>query len=76
MESFEDIMARLPPRHQQVIRDFALFLAEMRARPKRWKLRLDWAGGLKEFRDQYTPLELQKKSLDWWGDRKSEVDLH
>jgi hypothetical protein len=45
-----------------------LFLAEKRALPKKRKLRLDWAGSLKEFRDQYTSLELQKKSLDWWSD--------
>jgi hypothetical protein len=43
-------------------------MAEKRAKPKRRRLRLDWAGGLKEFRDQYTSLELQKDSLDWWGD--------
>jgi hypothetical protein len=68
MESLEEIMAKLLPEHQQEVRDFALFLAEKRARPKKRKLRLDWAGGLKEFRDQYTSLELQKKSLDWWSD--------
>jgi hypothetical protein len=68
MESLEEIMARLLPEHQQEVRDFALFLAEKRALPKKRKLRLDWAGGLKEFRDQYTSLELQKKSLDWWSD--------
>jgi hypothetical protein len=27
-----------------------------------------WAGGLKEFRNQYTSLELQKKALEWRGD--------
>ena len=27
--------------------------------------KLDWIGGLKEYRDQYTALELQKKALDW-----------
>jgi hypothetical protein len=65
MESLEDILAKLPPDQQQEVRDFALFLAEKRARPKRRKLKLNWAGGLKEFRDQYTSLELQKKSLDF-----------
>lgn len=32
-------------------------------------------GGLKEFRDQYTSLKQQKKSLGWWEDKNSEVDL-
>lgn len=76
MESLEEIMAKLPPEHQQEVRDNANFLEEKRARPKGRKLRLDWAGGLKEFRDRYTSLELQKKSLDWWVDRKSEVNSH
>jgi hypothetical protein len=54
MGSLEEIVAKLLPEHQQEVRDFALFLAEKRARPKRWKLWLNWAGGLKEFRDRYT----------------------
>lgn len=29
------------------------------------KPKLDWVGGLEEFRDQYTALELQKKALEW-----------
>ena len=60
MESIEEIMASLPSEHQQEVRDFAMFLAEKRTKPKRRRLRLDWAGGLKEFRDQYTSLELQR----------------
>jgi hypothetical protein len=68
MESIEEIMASLPPEHQQEVRDFAMFLAEKRAKPKRRRLRLDWAEGLKEFRDQYTSLNLQKDSLNWWDD--------
>jgi hypothetical protein len=68
METLEEIVAKLPPELQQEVRDFAQFLAEKKAKPKRNKLKLDWAGGLREFRGQYTSLELQKKSLDWWGD--------
>ena len=29
------------------------------------KPKLDWIGGLKEYRDQYTALELQEETLDW-----------
>jgi len=32
----------------------------------RKKLRLDWAGALKDMRDQYTSVELQHKILDYW----------
>lgn len=41
---------------------------ETKVRPKQKKLRMDWAGGLREFRDKYTSLELQKKALEWWED--------
>ena len=29
------------------------------------KPKLNWVGDLKEYRDEYTALELQKKTLDW-----------
>ena len=32
------------------------------------KLRQDWGGALKDFRDKYTSLELQKKAFEWRGD--------
>ena len=32
------------------------------------KLRLDWAGGLKEYRDRYTSRSLQKRILEWWAE--------
>ncbi len=33
----------------------------------RKKPNLEWIGGLKAYRDQYTSLELQKKVSDWRG---------
>lgn len=33
----------------------------------RKKLRQDWAGALREYKNQYTSLELQKKALEWRG---------
>lgn len=67
-ESIEELMEKLPPDLQQEVRDFARHLVEKEAKPRRKKLRLTWAGGLREFRDQYTSLELQEKSLGWWVD--------
>ncbi|HEY6231115.1 MAG TPA: hypothetical protein VIW64_07620 [Pyrinomonadaceae bacterium] len=32
------------------------------------KLKQNWAGGLSDYRGQYTSLELQKKALEWRGD--------
>ena len=41
---------------------------EVKVSKRKKKLKLDWAGGLKEYRDQYTALELQKEALDWWDE--------
>ncbi|MEI2762888.1 DUF2281 domain-containing protein [Methanothrix soehngenii] len=68
MEQIRELMAKLSSQHQQEVLDFAQYLAEKKSRPKRKKLRFDWAGGLAKFKENYTSLELQKKSLDWWGD--------
>ena len=68
MQTLEELIDQLPPELQREVRDFAEFLLEKHRRKPRRRLRLDWAGGLKEYRDQYTSLELQKKALEWWGD--------
>jgi hypothetical protein len=61
-------MARLLPQNLQAVLDFVLCLAEKESRPKRKKLRMDWAGGLAEFKEKYTSVQFQKESLHWWGD--------
>lgn len=68
MPTLKEYVEKLPPDLQQEVEDFVKFLLEKRAKRSKKRLRLDWAGGLKEFRDQYTSLELQKKALEWWGD--------
>lgn len=68
MPSIEEVMRQLPPELQQEVLDFAHYLLDTKVRRKQKKLRMTWAGGLREFRDQYTSLELQKKALEWWGD--------
>ena len=34
-------------------------------KPSQKSPKFSWIGGLKEFRDQYTPLEFQEKASDW-----------
>jgi len=46
MEQIRDLMAKPSSQHQQEVLDFAQYLAEKKSKPKRKKLRLDWAGGL------------------------------
>ncbi|WHZ14500.1 MAG: hypothetical protein OJF52_001339 [Nitrospira sp.] len=68
MKTLEELIKELPPHLQNEVRDFAQFLADTKVRTKRKHLRMDWAGGLREYRDRFTSLQLQKKALEWWGD--------
>ncbi len=68
MIQIEQKIKELPPELQHEVEDFIEFLIEKRKVKRGKKLRQDWAGALRDFRDQYTSLELQKKSLDWRGD--------
>jgi len=68
MENIEEIIKKLPPELQREVKDFIDFLIEKKARKQGVKLRQDWAGALKDYRDKYSSLELQKKALEWRGD--------
>ena len=68
MGGIAEMVRDLPPELQREVEDFVQFLIEKRARKAGKKLRQDWAGALREYRDQYTALELQKKALEWRGD--------
>jgi mRNA-degrading endonuclease RelE of RelBE toxin-antitoxin system len=62
------IVKELPPDLQKEVEDFVNFLKEKKGRKHGKKLQQDWAGALRDYRDQYTSLELQKKALEWRGD--------
>jgi len=68
MQALKDLIEQLPPDLQKEVRDFVAFLLERRRRKYGRKLRQDWAGALRNYRDQYTALELQRKALEWRGD--------
>ena len=59
---------QLPPSLRKEVIDFIDFLLTQKVSKRKKKLKLDWAGGLKEYRDQYTALELQKETLNWWAE--------
>ncbi len=67
MSTIIELVEQLPPDLQQEARDFVEFLLEKRLHKPKGKLHLNWAGALKEHRNQYTSLELQKKALEWRG---------
>ena len=63
----EELVRDLPPDMRAEVRDSVEFLLTKRERPAK-KLRQDWAGALRDYRQQYTSLELQRQALDWRGD--------
>ncbi len=63
-----ELVQELPPDIHAEVRDFVEFLLIKRARKPGKKLRQDWAGALRDVRDQYTSLDLQRKASDWRGD--------
>jgi len=67
-QTIDDLVKVLPPELQRAVEDFIRFLLAKHARKPGVTLRQDWAGALREFRDQYTALELQRKALEWRGD--------
>lgn len=64
----DELIKELPPELRQEVYDFAKFLLDTKVKRKQNRLRADWAGGLKDLRDQFTSLELQKKALEWRDD--------
>ena len=68
VRSIDDMVSELPSELRKEVMDFVEFLIEKRARKQGRKLRQDWAGALKEHREQYSALDLQKKALEWRGD--------
>lgn len=68
MRTIDELVQELPPELQQEVEDFIEFLLQKRGRKLGRRLRQDWAGALKDYRDQYTALELQKLALEWRGD--------
>ncbi len=68
MRTLEELIKELPPELQKEVHDFLQFLLEKRMRKYGRTLRQDWAGALRDYRDQYTSLELQKKALECRGD--------
>ena len=65
IETLDRKLELLPPELHREVVDFVDFLLAKKVPAKKKKPMLDWVGGLKEYRDQYTALELQKKALDW-----------
>jgi len=68
IKQLDQLLKELPPESQAEVRDFVESLINKRQRKSNGHLRQTWASGLEDYREQFTSLELQKKSLDWRGD--------
>jgi len=64
----DELVRELPADSQAEVRNFVESLLRKRNGKSAGKLRQSWAGALSDFREEYSSLELQKKSLDWRGD--------
>ena len=62
MKSIEERIKDLPPALKKEVEEFVNNLLKKRRKRSGKKFRQDWAGTLKDYRDRYTSLELQKKA--------------
>ncbi|HLP60969.1 MAG TPA: DUF2281 domain-containing protein [Candidatus Deferrimicrobium sp.] len=67
MESVELKLKKLPRDLKNEVEDYVDYLLERKCKKSSKKPNLNWIGGLREFKDQYTSLELQKKADEWRG---------
>jgi hypothetical protein len=69
MPTLKEYMEKLPPDLQQEVKDFIEFILKKRLKKQRKKPKFDWAGAMKDLRNQYTSVELQHKiselRIDW-----------
>jgi hypothetical protein len=66
MSALAQKIDQLPEPLQRKGEDFIDFISR-RYWPQQQSLSLSWAGGISEYREQFTSLALQKKSLNWWN---------
>jgi len=61
MQTVRELVEQLPPDMQQQVKDFAEFLLERRRKKAQGKPDFDWAGALRDLRDDTTSVELQHR---------------
>jgi hypothetical protein len=67
-KSLEELVRELPPDMVAEVRDFIEFLLSKQERRVGRPLQQNWAGALRDYREQYTSVELQHRALNWRGD--------
>ena len=64
-ESIDEMVNELAPGQQAEVRDFVEFLLTRQRSSPRRKPQFDWAGALREMRDDYTSVDLQHEIARW-----------
>jgi hypothetical protein len=65
MKSISERIQGLPPELRKEVETFVDSLLKKRRKKSRGKLKMGWAGALKDLRDKYTSVELQHKISEW-----------
>ncbi len=65
MKTLEEQLKELPPELRQEVSDFVEFLVTKRLGRIREKPTFEWAGALKDLRQQYTSVDLQHRLSEW-----------
>ena len=68
MATVDEAIRRLPPERQAEVIEFVEFLLAKHARTPRRPMKCDWAGGVRDLREQYTSVELQHEASTWRDD--------
>jgi len=62
VQTIKEKVQQLSPQNQAEVIDFVDFLLSKEKTKERRKMKLDWAGGLKDLREQYTSVELEHQA--------------
>ncbi len=65
MEAVERKIRQLPPHLRDEAMDFIDFLLLKAQSQARKRPTLDWIGGLKQYRNRYSALQLQEMASEW-----------
>ena len=68
MTTLKSLIEHVPPELEPEVKDFVEFLLSKRRKKKTERMQLHWRGVLRDLGEDYTSVELQHKSLQWWGD--------
>jgi hypothetical protein len=63
--SINEMVNELTPEQQGEVRDFVEYLLAKQPSSTRRKPQFDWAGALKDMRDDYTSVDLQHELTRW-----------